>query len=73
MSDFAFEDSPSPARYRHDRPSVVGAWLLYFSANLIAVFFAGLLLLLLIRYYVRESVREALENLNKPVPARIQK
>jgi|GEM_PF-3911164 len=67
-SPFEFTDTPSRGRSRHPAgPS----WLHSFSATFAAVLLAGILLLLGIRFYVMWSVRDALERVKQPAPAKV--
>jgi preprotein translocase subunit SecG len=43
-----------------------GEWLSRFTASMLGVFFGGLLLLLVVRWYVQQQAAEAIERLNKP-------
>lgn len=43
-----------------------GEWLSRFTATTLGVFIGGVLLLLLVRYYVQQSAAEALQRLDRP-------
>jgi hypothetical protein len=70
MSAFDF-DSPSPARSRSRQPAGP-SWLHTFTATFAAVFLAGLLLLVGIRFYVYWSIQDTLEKWKNP-PAKVAK
>jgi hypothetical protein len=67
MSDLDFSDAP-----RRYRPAAGPSWLHTFSAQFAAALLAGVLLLVAVRLYVHWSIRDTLDQWNRPAPAKVK-